>query len=54
MARFLISAPFCDMVLTGGKRLLEGGVYSDLRFDDAALIRGRSLFEARRLLEEIR
>ena len=45
MARFLISAPFCDMVLTGGKRLLESSVYSDMRFDDA---------EARRLLEEIR
>ena len=38
------------------RRLLEGGAYFYLSSNDAALIRGRLLFDAdaRRLLEEIR
>ena len=35
------------------RRLLEGGAYSDLTISGAALIRGRRLNAAQRLLEEI-
>ena len=35
------------------RRLLLGGVYSDLSVNGAAFIRGWQLFEVRRLLEEI-
>ena len=36
------------------QRSLEGDLYSDLSVNGAALIKGRRLFEALRLLEEIR
>ena len=35
------------------RHLLEGSTYSDLSINGVALIRGRGLFEARPLLEEI-
>ena len=34
-------------------RILEGGAYVYLSYNDAAIIRGRLLFDARSLLEEI-
>ena len=41
--------------LLKGKRLLEGGAYFNVNTPvDAALIRGRWLFETRHLIEEIR
>ena len=36
------------------RRLLEGGAYFGINVNGAALIRGRGLFETRRLLEETR
>ena len=36
------------------RRLLKGGAYYDLTVNGAELMRGRRLFETRRLLEEIR
>ena len=36
------------------RRLLKGSAYYDLTVTGAALMRGRRLFETRRLLEEIR
>ena len=40
--------------LLEGRRLLEGDVYFSVDTQRCGLIRGRSLFEAQRLLEEIR
>ena len=40
--------------LLEGTRLLEGGTYFNVEARGAAVIRGQHLFEARRLLEEIR
>ena len=51
MVRFLISAAGQNAM--GGRCLLEGGAYSDLTVNGAALTRWRRLAEARCLLEEI-
>ena len=40
--------------LLEGRHLLDGGAYFNVDTKGAAVIRGRRLFEARRLLEEIR
>ena len=53
MVRFLTSATFCAALIRG-RSLLEGDAYSELSVGSAALNRGQRLFEARRLLEEIR
>ena len=47
MVTFLISATIW------GAALINGSAYSDLSVNGAALIRGRYLFEAQCLLEEI-
>ena len=54
MVRFLISSAFSGAALVRGTRLLEGGAYSHLGVNNAALIRGWRLFETWSLLEEIR
>ena len=53
MVEFLISASFRVVDLIRERRLLEDGTYSGRSANDAALIRGRRLFETRRLIEEI-
>ena len=53
MVTFLISAAFSGAELIRVRRLLEGGAYSDLSVSVEGLNRGRRLFEALRLLEEI-
>ena len=52
MDRFLTSAGTQNA--TGGSCLLKGGTYSRLTVNSVAFIRGRRLFEAPGLLEEMR
>ena len=44
-SHFLLSAAFRGAALIGGRRLLEGGAYIEIRVLGAALIRGRRLIE---------
>ena len=53
MVRFLISIAFGGGALSRGMYFLEPGAYFDLSVNDAALIKGKPLFEARHLLEKI-
>ena len=50
----LLTVAFSAATLIRGKRLLEADAYSELSVYDAIRIRGRRLFEAQRLLEQIR
>ena len=54
MVKFLINPAVLGAALIRGKRLLEGGTYSDLSSNGAAFIKVWRLFEAQHLLEEIR
>ena len=47
----VIRAMFLDEALIRMRRSLEGGTYSDLSFNDVALVKGRLLFEARYLYQ---
>ena len=53
MVRFLICTVFRGAALVKGRRLIEGGAYSDLSVNGVAIIRERHLFEVRRFLEKI-
>ena len=52
MVRFLIMVTFWGVAPIRRWCTWEGGVYSNLSDNDTTLIRERSLFETRRLLEE--
>ena len=53
MVSFVTIAAFCGAALIRVMCLLEGGSYSYLSVNDAALIGGRRLYKARRLRQEI-